>query len=77
MNVIAKTWFSTLDGSLIGVVVVQPQFGLPKAYIGGSGPHNQMGYNEEMDAACIAQMGAKFPAIAARALFPHIPNIVD
>lgn len=77
MNIIAKTWFSTMDGALIGVVVVQPQFGLPKAYIGASSPSNFMGMNEDADAACIAHMGAKFPALAAMALFPHIPQIGD
>ena len=72
MNIIGKTWFSTLDGALIGIVVVQPSIGKPKAYIGIG-----VGRDEDTDAACIAQMGAKFPAAAARVFFPHIKEIVD
>ena len=71
MNVIDSIWFSGLDGACIGIVLVKPEFGPPKAYIG-----NGKSQNQKDDEACIAHYGGKFPAHAANALF-HREDIGD
>ena len=72
-NVIDSKWFTPMGGGIIGVVLVKPAVGAPKAYIG----YVWNVTTKEADEQTIAATGAKYPAAAALALFPDRVLIGD
>lgn len=52
MNIVDCTWFTLPDGSCVGIVVIQPEVGPRKAYMGLG-----EGISEEADKARIAESG--------------------
>lgn len=60
-EVVETTWFTNMLGDCIGLVVIQPQYGQRKAYIGRSS-----GRNLEDDIQTIVEFGAPVDAHVLR-----------